>query len=243
MAKYGMSMCVLGMSEEFREQGVGVNALWPQTAIATAAMEMLAGDESATYSRKVDIMADAAYAILCRDPRLTTGNFFIDEKVVQEEGIRDLKQYACFPENADNLMPDFFLEMDPETLKKWEDKLAKGSSSGGAGDFSALFAKIATQLNAELVGKVQAAYVFNVKGDPDTVWHIDLKTGAGQCGKGPGSAPADATLTMKAADFGDLFAGKLNATAAFMSGKLKITGDLQKAMKLEKLMGNLKSKL
>lgn len=247
MAKYGMSMCVLGMAEEFRDRGVGVNALWPQTAIATAAMEMLAGDESSTYSRKVDIMADAAYAILCRDPRLTTGNFFIDEKVVQEEGITDLKQYACYPENADNLMPDFFLELDPTTLKKWEDQLAKqggtGKAAAGSSDFTELFKKIEGHLNAELVSKVNAAYVFNVAGNPDSVWHIDLKTGAGKCGKGAGSSPADATLSMKSADFVDLFAGKLNATGAFMAGKLKISGDLQKAMKLEKLMGNLKSKL
>lgn len=109
VAKYGMSMCVLGMAEEFRGQGVAVNALWPRTAIYTAAVEMLQGQEAVQYSRTPEIMADAAYAILCRNPNTCTGNFFIDEEVLIEEGIQDLKRYACFPENADNLILDFFL--------------------------------------------------------------------------------------------------------------------------------------
>lgn len=117
MAKYGMSMCVLGMAEEFKGKGIGVNALWPQTAIATAAIELIAGSDSNNYTRKVDIMADAAYAVLSTDPRKTTGNFFIDEKVLKEQGITDFVQYACAPENADNLMPDFFLD-DVEQLKE-----------------------------------------------------------------------------------------------------------------------------
>lgn len=248
MAKYGMSMCVLGMAEEFRDRGVGVNALWPQTAIATAAMEMLGGSESASYSRSVDIMADAAYAILCRNPKLTSGNFYIDEQVVQSEGISDLKQYACDPNNADSLMPDFFLDVEPEELAKWQKKIDGGSKAAAAsagGDFTALFQKIEANLSAELVKKVDAVFVFNVLGGSgaEAKWFIDLKTGAGRCGKGEGGAAADATLTMKADDFGAMFAGKLNAAGAFMSGKLKISGDLQKAMKLEKLMGSLKSKL
>ncbi|XP_039955554.1 hydroxysteroid dehydrogenase-like protein 2 [Bactrocera neohumeralis] len=109
MAKYGMSMCVLGMAEEFRSQGIAVNALWPRTAIYTAAVEMLQGVEASHYSRTPEIMADAAYAILCKDPNTCTGNFFIDEEVLIAEGVQDLKRYACFPENADNLISDFFL--------------------------------------------------------------------------------------------------------------------------------------
>ena len=109
MAKFGMSMCVLGMSEEFKEQGVAVNALWPRTSIHTAAVDMLHGSEGAKYSRTTDIMADAAYAILSKTPKSCTGNFFIDEDVVLEAGVKDLKQYACFPENADKLQNDFFL--------------------------------------------------------------------------------------------------------------------------------------
>jgi len=111
MAKYGMSMCVLGMAEEFRPSGIAVNALWPRTAIATAAVRnLLGGDDSIAHSRKPDIMADAAYAILRRDSRSATGGFHIDEDVLREEGISDLRVYQVQPEmGADDLLPDFFL--------------------------------------------------------------------------------------------------------------------------------------
>jgi len=108
MSKYGMSMCVLGMAEEFREQGVAVNALWPRTAIATAAVQNLLGGEAAMKCcRKPDIMADAAYAILTRTSRECTGNFFIDDEVIKAEGIANLDQYAMTPGEA--LKPDFFI--------------------------------------------------------------------------------------------------------------------------------------
>lgn len=113
IAKYGMSMCVLGMSEEFKDRRVAVNALWPQTAIHTAAIEMLNGPESSKYARKPDIMADAAYVILSKAPHeASTGQFYIDEDVLTSVGILDLKQYACDPSNADNLHSDFFLDKE-----------------------------------------------------------------------------------------------------------------------------------
>ena len=108
MAKYGMSMCVLGMAGEFREQGVAVNALWPRTTIATAAVNMLGGDELIMHSRKPDIMADAAYVILTKPSREFTGNFCIDDTVIEGEGITDLSGYAVNPEL--HLAPDFFVE-------------------------------------------------------------------------------------------------------------------------------------
>ena len=111
MAKYGMSMCVLGMAEEFRPFGIAVNALWPRTAIATAAVRnLLGGEDSVAHSRKPEIMADAAYAILRRDSRRVTGRFHIDEEVLREEGILDLRSYQVQPELAEgDLLPDFFL--------------------------------------------------------------------------------------------------------------------------------------
>jgi len=111
MAKYGMSMCVLGMAEEFRPTGIAVNALWPRTAIATAAVRnILGGDQSMALSRLPAIMADAAYAILCRPSRACTGNFFIDDAVLGEEGITDLRPYQVDPQkDVDDLLPDFFL--------------------------------------------------------------------------------------------------------------------------------------
>lgn len=107
MAKYGMSMCVLGMSGEFKGK-IAVNALWPRTTIATAAVgNMPGGDQIVKKSRKPEIMADAAYHILSKDYRECTGNFFIDDEVLAAEGITELDHYAVEP--GAELAPDFFL--------------------------------------------------------------------------------------------------------------------------------------
>ncbi len=108
MAKYGMSMCVLGMHEELRPDRIAVNALWPRTAIATAAVKnLLGGDEAIRGSRKPEIMADAAHAVLTKDSAQCTGNFFIDDEVLAAEGVTDFDEYAVEP--GAPLMPDFFL--------------------------------------------------------------------------------------------------------------------------------------
>ncbi|MFT5500512.1 MAG: citronellol/citronellal dehydrogenase [Woeseiaceae bacterium] len=109
MAKYGMSMCVLGMAGEFREQGIAVNALWPRTAIATAAVQnLLGGDEIMRHSRKPEIMADAAYLILTKPSREFTGNFCVDDDVLESAGITDLTSYAVDPDVE--LLADFFVD-------------------------------------------------------------------------------------------------------------------------------------
>ncbi len=108
MAKYGMSLCVLGMAGELRKDGVAVNALWPRTTIATAAIQnLLGGDEIMKRSRKPEILADAAHIILRRKARECTGNFFIDDEVLASEGITDLTDYAVDP--GQQLAPDFFV--------------------------------------------------------------------------------------------------------------------------------------
>jgi len=108
MAKYGMSMCVLGMAEEFRVDGIGVNALWPRTIIATAALNVIALADP-KKGRKPEIMADAAHVILTRDARSCTGNFFIDDEVLASAGTKDLDQYAVTPGNK-QFQPDFFVD-------------------------------------------------------------------------------------------------------------------------------------
>lgn len=248
MAKYGMSMCVLGMAREFASNNIAVNALWPRTAIYTAAMEMLTGKESDQFSRKPEIMSDAAYAILCKEPKSATGNFFIDDEVLQAAGITDLKQYACVPENADKLMPDFFLDAPPEQLVEYAAEGSHAASlkkpaAAASGKIEGLFQKIESLLSEEIIKKTNAVYQFNVKGEEAGVWFADLKNATGSVGKGEPPVKADATLTMDSKHFFDMFSGKLKPASAFMTGKLKISGDLQKAMKLEKLMGGLKSKL
>jgi len=111
MAKYGMSLCVLGMSEELRAQKIAVNALWPKTVIATAAVQnLLGGDATVRGSRKPDIMADAAHAILTRKSSDFTGHFCVDEDVLRKEGVKDFASYAMTPGMPDSeLLPDHFL--------------------------------------------------------------------------------------------------------------------------------------
>ena len=113
MAKFGMSMCVLGMAEEFREDGIAFNALWPRTGIATAAIQFaLAGEEGMKRCRTTDIMAAAAYAIFNKPARAFTGNFLIDDTFLYAEGERDFDKYRVDPSAP--LMPDFFVPEDSE---------------------------------------------------------------------------------------------------------------------------------
>jgi citronellol/citronellal dehydrogenase len=108
MAKYGMSMCVLGMSEEFKRDGIAVNALWPRTAIDTAALQMIPGIDTATC-RTPEILSDSAYIILNRNSKECTGNFFVDDEVLASEGITNLEKYSVVPGTKDFLL-DFFLD-------------------------------------------------------------------------------------------------------------------------------------
>lgn len=108
MAKYGMSMCVLGMAEEFKRDGIAVNALWPRTVIDTAALQMIPGID-ASAGRTPQILADAAHIIFNRDAKDCTGNFFVDDMVLASEGITDLEKYSVTPGTKDFLL-DFFLD-------------------------------------------------------------------------------------------------------------------------------------
>ena len=186
MAKYGMSMCVLGMAEEFKSSQIAVNALWPKTAIITAAMEMLGGGGGVSAQcRTPEIMADAAYVILTRDSKSFTGNFVIDEAILREEGCKDFAQYLAVPGTPEkDLLPDFFLD-EVEDPSQVIDS-AKGSSKarfvGGVDTSKAtasssakpavddktvqgVFDKLGSLINEELIQKVQAVYTFKVKGE------------------------------------------------------------------------------
>jgi len=109
MAKYGMSLIVLGMAEEFRREGIAFNALWPRTAIQTAAISHIAGPAALRRSRRPSIVADAAYAILPADSRTLTGQFLIDEDVLRDAGLTDFSAYREAGVTDDELMPDFFV--------------------------------------------------------------------------------------------------------------------------------------
>ena len=111
MAKFGMSMCVLGMATEFKDDGIAFNALWPRTGIATAAIQFaLGGEEGMRQCRTPQIMADAAYAIFGKPAREFTGRFLIDDSLLYDEGVRDFEAYRVDPTQP--LMPDFFVPDD-----------------------------------------------------------------------------------------------------------------------------------
>lgn len=122
MAKFGMSMCTLGMSAEFEKEGIAVNSLWPLTAIDTAAVRnLLGGDTMAKMSRSAEIMADAAHAILTRPSREWSGNFFIDEEVLRAEGMTDFSKYAPGAEGplaADFFVPDEVFDNSPTKVMR-----------------------------------------------------------------------------------------------------------------------------
>nr|XP_043892876.1 hydroxysteroid dehydrogenase-like protein 2 [Solea senegalensis] len=244
MAKYGMSMCVLGMAEEFRGQ-IAVNALWPKTAIQTAAMDMLGGDGISKQCRTSDIMADAAYIVLSQ-PKDYTGRFLVDEDVLKEQGVQDFDHYAVQPGHP--LLPDFFLDEAPESLAQQMEQhgatpaFKPPSSSAtppSGGPIQSTFNAIRGVVNEDVVKSTQGIYQFDLSGEHEGVWFLDLKNGSGSAGEGQPPVKADVVMTMDSSDFSKMFAGKLKPTLAFMSGKLRIKGDMGLAMKLEKLMGRM----
>ncbi|XP_063311373.1 hydroxysteroid dehydrogenase-like protein 2 [Pelobates fuscus] len=242
IAKYGMSMCVLGMSEEFRGE-IAVNALWPKTAIHTAAMEMLGGSDAAKQCRTTDIMADAAYSILTK-PKDYTGNFIIDEELLKQEGIKDFDFYSISPGHP--LLPDFFLDESPEVVTSKLEGQGGGkgqASSKATSKVGETFKAIEKLIGEDTVNSTKGVYQFVISGAEEGKWFLDLKNDKGKVGEGEPSYKADVVMSMDSEDFVKMFAGKLKPTLAFMSGKLKIKGDISLAIKLEKLMGQMNSKL
>lgn len=241
MAKYGMSMCVLGMAEEFKQYNIAVNAIWPRTAILTAAMEMIGGGAVNDQCRKPEIIADAAYVILTRDSRNYTGNFAIDDLILKEAGITDLEQYAVKPGTP--LLPDFFLDDDSMALRNIS-PTSNPSASSGHPEVDAVFKAVKGAVNADAVKSTSAVFLFTITSDKGEVkYYIDLKNGDGSVGSGDPTTKADVSITMNAKDIVALFSGTLKPMSAFMSGKLKMKGDMGKAMKLEPLLSRLKAKL
>jgi len=255
MAKYGMSMCVLGMAEEFKKDGIAVNAIWPRTAIYTAAMEMLGGGkEIANQCRTSDIMADAAYVILTRDSKTFTGNFCVDDQILREEGMKEFSRYLANPDGKESdLMPDFFLDdfseeqqnevVERSTIQSAAKKVSAASAPAAApaqasGPIMDVFKELEAHMNEDMVKKTNAVFAFTIK-DDNSEWFLDLKNGAGSCGAGQSPSKADVTFTLDSANFGKMFSGKLKPTTAFMTGKLKIAGNMGKAMALEKMMAKV----
>ncbi|CAB0007633.1 unnamed protein product [Nesidiocoris tenuis] len=169
---------------------------------------MLTGSESAKHSRKPEIMADAAYAVLCRDSKSATGQFLIDDEVLKAEGLTDaqIAQYACDPSNLDNLMPDFFLDAAIDAVNAGKVEGAKPQAAKpDTNSVEGIFAAISSRLNPDLVKNTGAVFQFKLTGADEGTWFIDLKNGSGAAGKGEAPSTPDATLTMDGKNFFALF--------------------------------------
>uniref|UniRef100_A0A7N5JKX3 Hydroxysteroid dehydrogenase-like protein 2 n=1 Tax=Ailuropoda melanoleuca TaxID=9646 RepID=A0A7N5JKX3_AILME len=225
IAKYGMSMCVLGMAEEFKGE-IAVNALWPKTAIHTAAMDMLGGSGIESQCRKVDIIADAAYSIF-KKPKTFTGNFIIDENILREEGIKNFDIYA----------------IKPDAVPELKEKKSQPPPKPRSGAVAETFRIVKDSLSDDVVKATQAIYQFELSGEDGGTWFLDLKSKGGNVGYGEPSDQADVVMSMSTEDFVKMFSGKLKPTMAFMSGKLKIKGNMTLAIRLEKLMNQMNARL
>ncbi|KAL7648699.1 UNVERIFIED_CONTAM: hypothetical protein RMT77_000606 [Armadillidium vulgare] len=231
MSKYGMSMCALGMAEEFKPYKIAVNTLWPRTVVITAAMEMLGGLDISSQCRKPEIMADAAYAILTKDSASFTGNFVVDDDLLRKEGVTNFDHYAVEP--GKELLPDFFLEKTDEPQK---------ASLTAAQQIDQVFSALSTMITPDIIKRTNAVYVFKILGNEKGTWFIDLKR-KGITGKGKAPTKPDVTFSMTSENLIKMLQGSLKPSNAYMSGKLKVAGNMSKAMKLENLIGVLKSKL
>jgi len=241
MAKYGMSMCVLGMAQEFKEDGIAVNALWPRTAIWTAAMAMLGGGagETAKMCRKVDIIADSAYSILSKDSKSVTGNFFIDEEYLRKEGIKDFDQYAVEPGHS--LMADFFID---EKLSRGlisnveQTASAEAAPTAESGIVDKIFEKAKSVITDSLKNEINAVLIFTISGKNYLMdAHSSRPLKIEQVAEPPKS---DVTLITDEETFLKMSQGQTKPTSAFMAGKLKIKGNIAVAMKAEKMFKALK---
>lgn len=239
IAKYGMSMCVLGMAEELKPQGIAVNALWPRTAIATAAIEMLGGETAMSMSRKPEIMADAAYAILTKAGCELTGKFLIDDEILAQNGVTDMEQYAHVP--GGELLPDYFLDEAATFKTQWTGQQSKPKAASDTPE--GVFQMAESFFSPEIVKEISATFLFVVAGKYPGSWFMDLKNGSGSVSPTEQDKEADVVMKSDSEDLVSMFTGKVSPTMAFMNGKLKIKGNMAAAMKLEKLMGKMKSKL
>ncbi|VDK86074.1 unnamed protein product [Litomosoides sigmodontis] len=227
MAKYGMSMCVLGMHEELRPYNIAVNALWPRTAIWTAAMEMISSGTAQNSCRKPTIMADAAYVLLSRDSAHYTGNFVIDDEILREEGVQDFDQYSFDPEAT--LLEDFFL---PAVADTTDSKTTTSISS-----LDVMINDITQRITPDMVQKVRAIYQLDIiEGQKIHNIYFNLKNGEGGVYKSLNNTEyvdvhfiTDLQTTCK------LFSGEMSPIIAAAFGKLKIEGNKEKAVLFSEL--------
>ena len=230
------------MAAELKEDGVAVNALWPRTAIWTAAMDMLSASEGEDLCRKDSIMADAAYAILTKDARSFSGNFCIDEQVLRDEGVTDFDQYAV--RGGKQLMADFFVPQKyleglvRMPVRAYSTSSRRGFSSSAEADSAAkIFENMSAKVNDEVKNQINAVMSFQISG---TNWFVDAHSSRPFKISNEESAKPDVTFITDEATFVKMAKGEVKAANAFMSGKLKVKGNLSVAMKAEKIFAKIR---
>ncbi|VDK69551.1 unnamed protein product [Onchocerca ochengi] len=228
MAKYGMSMCVLGMHEELRPFSIAVNALWPRTAIWTAAMEMISAGTARNNCRKPTIMADAAYAVLSRDSTHYTGNFIIDDEILREEGIQNFDQYSIDP--GATLLEDFFLSDVAE--------IGNSETATSILSVDAMINEVKQRITPDIVQKIQAIYQFDViEGAKIHSVYFNLKNEqVGIYKTLNNTEDVDVRFITDPQTLCELFNGKISPTVAVASGKFKIEGNMEKALLFPQLL-------
>lgn len=242
--------CIVDVRDEQQISAAVEKAIKKFGAIHTAAMDMLGGPGIESQCRKVDIIADAAYSIF-QKPKSFTGNFVIDENILKEEGIENFDVYAIKPGHP--LQPDFFLDEYPEAVSKkvestgavpeFKEEKLQLQPKPRSGAVEETFRIVKDSLSDDVVKATQAIYLFELSGEDGGTWFLDLKSKGGNVGYGEPSDQADVVMSMTTDDFVKMFSGKLKPTMAFMSGKLKIKGNMALAIKLEKLMNQMNARL
>lgn len=239
----------LGMSAELKDHGIAVNTLWPRTLIWTAAADMLGGIASKEMSRKDSIMSDAAYAILSKDPKTFTGNFCVDEEVLRNDGVTDFDQYRVVPGNA-KLLADFFL---PSRYLQGDDilnaldvavkenndsqKAAEQSDVEADGETGKIFRTMSANVSDDLKNEINAVMSFVISGNN---WCVDAHSSRPLKISREEPASPNVTFITDEATFLKMAKGEIKAASAFMSGKLKVKGDLGIAMKAEKIFAKIR---
>ena len=240
----------LGMSAELKEHGIAVNTLWPRTLIWTSAADMLGGVASKELARKDSIMADAAYAILSKNPREFTGNFCVDEEVLRNEGITDFNQYRAVP-GSGKLLADFFLperylqgddiinplSSDATNSQSTDESNAATAPNESDGETGKIFATMSANVTDDVKNEINAVMSFVISGNN---WCVDAHSTRPLKITREEAASPNVTFITDEATFVKMAKGEVKAASAFMSGKLKVKGDLSIAMKAEKIFAKIR---
>lgn len=231
------------MSAELKEHGIAVNTLWPRTLIWTSAADMLGGVASKELARKDSIMADAAYAILSKNPREFTGNFCVDEEVLRNEGITDFNQYRAVP-GSGKLLADFFLperylqgdDINPLSSEQSTDE-STSSTDENESETDKIFRTMSANVTEDVKNEINAVMSFVISGNN---WCVDAHSTRPLKITREEAASPNVTFITDEATFIKMAKGEVKAASAFMSGKLKVKGDLSIAMKAEKIFAKIR---